>query len=139
MTIISPFLDSNFRNLKSGMYLPIRSQPLYIAIKTSAYLVFSPHIRGVQYKLKERERESCECTHTMYPNCEFLYLQIKIQEKLTESAYISETYQVHNQYSGITILCCLAALVYLDFPHPAQNASVLEYVLIFLNFFNSID
>lgn len=36
--IVIKFLDSNFRNLMSGMYLPMKSHTLNIAMRTRAYL-----------------------------------------------------------------------------------------------------
>lgn len=56
----------------------------------------------------------------MHLSCEIQYLQIRIQGKWIVSEHISETYQVHNQCSEITVLCCLAAQVVLDLPQPAK-------------------
>lgn len=55
IAIMRPFRDANFRNFKSGMYLPMRSHTLYIAIKTRAYLKLSPVMRTSPHTHKKEK------------------------------------------------------------------------------------
>ena len=49
VAIIRPFRDSNLRNFKSRMHLPMRFHTLNIAIRTRAYLKKLPVIRTLLY------------------------------------------------------------------------------------------
>lgn len=133
---MSPFLDSSLMNFNSGTYLPIKSHTLYIAIRTSAYLVQRPDDK--ERLIKRQKGFMLSSRHlggrskwkfTMRQDCEILYPRIKIQGKSTMSAHRWGTCQERSLCSASTVLCCPVAPYFSCHPQPIRDEICVKEIM----------